>query len=285
MSADTGRYRVAGVAAICDQASDCRQAAAKEDARMFALANKIAIVTGASSGIGRATAKLFAEEGAKIIVSGRRQAELDTLVAEIADAGGTAVALAGDVRDEAYARALVDLATETFGGLDIAFNNAGAVGHMGPISDLSLQGWRETLDTNLTSAFLGAKYQLPAMVERGGGSLIFTSSFVGHRVGMPGMTGYAASKAGLIGLTQVLAAEYGSKGIRVNALLPGGTDTPAATFKTPQSRAFVEGLHALKRVAEPSEIAHSALYLASDASSFTTGAALLADGGISINRT
>lgn len=252
---------------------------------MFALANKIAIVTGASSGIGRASAKLFAEEGAKVIVAPRRQAELDTLVAEIADADGIAIALAGDVRDEAYAKALVDLAVEKFGGLDIAFNNAGAVGRMGPISDLPLEGWRETLDTNLTSAFLGAKYQVPAMIERGGGSLIFTSTFVGHTVGMPGMTSYAASKAGLIGLTQVLAAEYGPKGVRVNALLPGGTDTPAATFKTPESRTFVEGLHALKRIAMPEEIARSALYLASDASSFTTGAALFADGGVSINRT
>ncbi|MER8413444.1 MULTISPECIES: SDR family oxidoreductase [unclassified Mesorhizobium] len=252
---------------------------------MFALANKIAIVTGASSGIGRASAKLFAEEGAKVIVAARRQAELDTLVAEIEDNDGAAIALAGDVRDEAYAKALVDLAVEKFGGLDIAFNNAGAVGRMGPISDLPLEGWRETLDTNLTSAFLGAKYQVPAMIERGGGSLIFTSTFVGHTVGMPGMTSYAASKAGLIGLTQVLAAEYGPKGVRVNALLPGGTDTPAATFKTPESRVFVEGLHALKRIAMPEEIARSALYLASDASSFTTGAALFADGGVSINRT
>ncbi|WP_348629575.1 SDR family oxidoreductase [Mesorhizobium sp. M7A.F.Ca.ET.027.03.2.1] len=197
---------------------------------MFALANKIAIVTGASSGIGRASAKLFAEEGAKVIVAARRQAELDALVAEIEDNDGAAIALAGDVRDEAYAKALVDLAVEKFGGLDIAFNNAGAVGRMGSISDLPLEGWRETLDTNLTSAFLGAKYQVPAMVERGGGSLIFTSTFVGHTVGMQGMTSYAASKAGLIGLTQVLAAEYGPKGVRVNALLPGGTDTPAATF-------------------------------------------------------
>ncbi|RUU82312.1 SDR family oxidoreductase [Mesorhizobium sp. M7A.F.Ca.MR.362.00.0.0] len=252
---------------------------------MFALANKIAIVTGASSGIGRASAKLFAEEGAKVIVAARRQAELDALVAEIEDNDGAAIALAGDVRDEAYAKALVDLTVEKFGGLDIAFNNARAVGRMGPISDLPLEGWRETLDTNLTSAFLGAKYQVPAMVERGGGSLIFTSTFVGHTVGMPGMTSYAASKAGLIGLTQVLAAEYGPKGVRVNALLPGGTDTPAATFKTPESRTFVEGLHALKRIAMPEEIAHSALYLASDASSFTTGAALFADGGVSINRT
>jgi len=256
---------------------------------MLALANKVAIVTGASSGIGRATAKLFAEEGARIIVAARRQAELDALVAEIEDADGTAIALAGDVTDEAYAKALVELAVGRFGGLDIAFNNVGSVGAMGPISVLSLKGWQETLDTNLTSAFLGAKYQVPAMVERGGGSLIFTSTFVGHTVGMPGMTSYAASKAGLIGLTQVLAAEYGPKGVRVNALMPGGTDTPASITNAPDAGpevlAFVEGLHALKRIAQPQEIARAALFLASDASSFTTGSALFADGGVSITRT
>jgi NAD(P)-dependent dehydrogenase (short-subunit alcohol dehydrogenase family) len=252
---------------------------------MFSLINKVAIITGASSGIGRATARLFAEQGAKVVVAARRRGELDALVAEIEAAGGSAAPLAGDVTDEAHQKALVELAVDKFGGLDIAFNNAGSTGEMGDSAGISIAGWRSTLDTNLTGAFLGAKHQIPAMLARGGGSLIFTSTFVGHTVGMPGMAAYAASKAGLIGLTQVLAAEYGPKGIRVNALLPGGTDTPAATFKTPEERAFVEGLHALKRIARPEEIAHSALYLASDASSFTTGAALFADGGVSINRT
>jgi NAD(P)-dependent dehydrogenase (short-subunit alcohol dehydrogenase family) len=256
---------------------------------MTALADKVAIVTGASSGIGRATALLFAREGAKVVVAARRQSELETLVAEIQQAGGQAAALAGNVKDEAYAKGLVELAMKTFGGLDVAFNNAGIVGEMGPISGLSLKDWHETLDTNLTSAFLGAKYQVQAMVQRGGGSLILTSSFVGHTVGMPGMAAYAASKAGLVGLMQVLAAEYGPKGVRVNALLPGGTDTPASITNAPgagpEVLTFVEGLHALKRMATPEEIAKSALYLASDASSFTTGIALLADGGVSINRT
>lgn len=256
---------------------------------MTNLTNKVAIITGASSGIGRAAALLFAREGAATVVAARRQTELDALVVEIQKAGGRALALAGDVKDETYAKALVELATEEFGGLDVAFNNAGVLGETRPVPELSLEGWRETLDTNLTSAFLGAKYQVPAMIERGGGSLILTSSFVGHTAGMPGMTAYAASKAGLIGLMQVLATEFGPKGVRVNALLPGGTDTPASITNAPgagpEVLAFVEGLHALKRMARPEEIAQSALYLASDASSFTTGTALLADGGVSISRT
>ena len=254
---------------------------------MPALPNKVAIVTGASSGIGYATAKLFAREGAKVVVAARRQRELDALVEEIAQAGGRAVALAGDVKDDAFAQALVELAKAQFGGLDVAFNNAGTIGEMGATPDVSLSEWENTIRTNLTSAFLGAKYQLPAMLDRSGGSLIFTSTFVGYTVGFPGTAAYAASKAGLIGLTQTLASEFGAKGIRVNALLPGGTDTPMGRIfaNTPEALAFVQGLHALKRMALPDEIAKSALYLASDASSFTTGSALLVDGGVSINRT
>ncbi len=254
---------------------------------MTTLSNKVAIITGASSGIGYATSKLFAREGAKVVVAARRQPELDTLVEEITQAGGHAVALAGDVKDETFAKALVELAKGHFGGLDVAFNNAGTIGEMRATPDVSLSEWEDTIRTNLTSAFLGAKYQVPAMLDRGGGSLIFTSTFVGYTVGFPGTAAYAASKAGLIGLTQTLASEFGAKGIRVNALLPGGTDTPMGRIfaNTPESLAFVQGLHALKRMALPEEIAKSALYLASDASSFTTGSALLADGGVSINRT
>lgn len=253
---------------------------------MSSLSNKVAIITGASSGIGHAAARLFASEGAKVVVSARRQVELDALVTEIGEAGGEAIAVAGDVRDEEVARRLVETARNRFGGLDIAFNNAGMTGEMAPAPEISVEGWRETIDTNLTSAFLGARHQIPAMIERGGGSIIFTSTFVGHTVGFPGLGAYAASKAGLIGLTQVIAAEFGAKRIRANALLPGGTDTPMGrtVINTPEIRSFVEGLHALKRLAVPEEIAKAALYLASDASSFMTGTALLVDGGISINR-
>jgi len=254
---------------------------------MNALSGKVAIVTGASSGIGHATARLFAREGAKVVVAARRAAELNALVDSIVTAGGEAVALAGDVSDEGFAQALVELATHRFGGLDVAFNNAGTLGEMAPLPELSRDAWAHTIDTNLTSAFLGAKYQAPAMVVRGGGSVIFTSSFVGHSVGFPGMAAYAASKAGMVALAQVIAVEFGAKRIRANALLPGGTDTPAgqAVMNTPEARSFIESLFALKRIAMPEEIANAAVFLASDASSFVTGTALLADGGVSINRT
>jgi NAD(P)-dependent dehydrogenase (short-subunit alcohol dehydrogenase family) len=254
---------------------------------MQLLANKVALVTGASSGIGHAAARLFAANGARVLVAARRKPELDALVASIAADGGIALACAGDVSDPAFAQAIVDTAVDEFGGLHIAFNNAGTVGDMCAAPDMTLANWNTVLQTNLTSAFLAAKYQLPALEARGGGSLIFTSTFVGYTAGIPGMAAYAASKAGLIGLTQVLASEYGSKGIRVNALLPGGTDTPMGRdfASTPEARAFVCNLHALKRIARPEEIAQAALYLASDLSSFVTGSAMLVDGGVSINRT
>lgn len=253
---------------------------------MKILQDKIAIVTGASSGIGQASARLFAQEGARLVVVARGEERLQALATELNRNGGEAVAIVGDVRDEDCARLAVQAAIEHFGGLDIAFNNAGTLGEMGPTPEISTAGWRETLDVNLTSAFLAAKHQLPAMRARGGGSLIFTSTFVGHTVGLPGAAAYAASKAGLLGLTRALAAEFGAEGIRVNALLPGGTDTPLARAMngTPDAWAFVENLHALKRIATPEEQARSALYLASDASSFTTGTALLVDGGVSITR-
>lgn len=251
---------------------------------MQALSNQVAIVTGASSGIGRASAKLFAAEGAKVVLGARRAGPLDEVVSEIRAAGGEAVALAGDVRDEGFAAALVELATTRFGGLDVALNNAGAVGPLAALSEVTTEAWEDTLRVNLTSAFFAAKHQIPAMQRRGRGSLVFTSTFVGHTAGMPGMGAYAASKAGLIGLVQVLAAELGPSGIRVNALLPGGTDTPMgrSVASTPEARQYVSNLHALKRIAEPEEIAHSALYLATNG--FTTGTALLADGGVSIAR-
>lgn len=254
---------------------------------MNRLADKVALVTGASSGIGRATAKLFAAEGAKVVVGARREAELASLVKEIEATGGTAVALAGDVRSEAYAKALVDLAVTKFGHLDVAFNNAGTLGEAGASTDVSADGWNDTLAINLTGSFLGAKHQIAAMTKNGGGSVIFTSTFVGYSFAFPGVAAYAASKAGLVGLTQALASEYGPQGVRVNAVLPGAVDTDMyrEMNNTAEAQSFVTNLHALRRVATPEELARSVLYLASDDAAFVTGTASLVDGGASITRT
>ena len=253
---------------------------------MQRLAGKVAIVTGASSGIGRATALLFAREGAKVVAGARRESELINLVAEIKAAGGDAVALAGDVMSEQYAKALVAVAISQYGRLDIAYNNAGTLGEMGASTDVSAQGFADTVQTNLTSAFLGAKHQIPEMLKQGAGSIIFTSTFVGYSFAFPGVAAYAASKAGLIGLTQALAAEYGPQNIRVNAVLPGAVDTPMYRSMNDDgaSQSYITQLHALKRVATPEELARSVLYLASDDASFVTGTASLVDGGASITR-
>jgi len=250
------------------------------------LEGKTAIITGASSGIGRAAALLFAHEGAKLVVTARRAGELATLVDEIKRCGGEAIAVAGDIVDESHCASLVDTAVGHFGGLDIAFNNAGDLGEMAATPDISLEGWRDTIEVNLTAAFSCAKYQIPAMAARGGGSLVFTSTFVGHVVGFPGMAAYAASKSGLVGLVRVIAAEFGGQGIRANAILAGGTDTPMGRVAAPTSDAIeqIANLHALKRIAAPEEIAQAALFLASGASGFVTGSTMAVDGGISIAR-
>ena len=246
------------------------------------LKNKTIIITGASSGIGAAAAILFAENGANVVLGARRQAELDVITGQINQSNGKALALAGDVKDSDYATALVDLANDRFGGLDGAFNNAGMMGEMGSIPEMDVSTWQDVLSTNLTSAFFAAKAQLPVMKSCGGGSIVFTSSFVGYsNGGMPGMAAYAASKAGLVGFAQSLASDHAADGIRVNTVLPGGTKT-AMAGDDPDTHDFIANLHPLKRMAEPKEIAEAALFLLSDRSKFMTGSPMIVDGGVSV---
>lgn len=247
------------------------------------LDNKTIIITGASSGIGEAAASLFAAEGANVVLGARRGDRLQIVERRLGGTGGRCAWLAGDVREEGYAQALVDLALERFGSLDGAFNNAGSVGEMGSVTEMTLETWTDVLATNLTSAFLAAKAQIPAMLAGNGGSIVFTSSFVGYsNGGLPGMSAYAAAKAGLIGLTQSLGAEYAASGIRVNALLPGGTVTPGGGEGDADIMAFIAGLHPIKRMALPLEIAQAAVFLLGDRASFMTGSPMIVDGGMSV---
>ena len=221
------------------------------------LEGKTVIITGASSGIGRAAARLFARHGARLVLGGRDRARLDAVVAEIAADNGTARAVAGDVADAATHEALV--------------------GALAPLADQAPGNWDAVMAANLTAAFLGARAQIPSMLARGKGALIFTSSFVGNSVGLPGMACYGAAKAGLLGLVRGITADYGAAGIRANALIPGGTDTAMAGDA--ESKAWAASLHAMKRIADPDEIAQAALFLASDMASFVSGSALWAEGG------
>lgn len=247
------------------------------------LADKTIIVTGASSGIGAAAARLFAAEGANVVLAARREEELQRVAGEIGRSGGRAVHLAGDVTDETYAERLAALALDAFGALDGAFNNAGLVGDMAAVPDMRADTWNTVIATNLTSAFWAAKAQIPVMKEKGGGSIVFTSSFVGFsNGGLPGMGAYAASKAGLNGLVQSLASDHAADGIRVTALMPGGTVTPAGGEGNPEALDFVSGLHPMKRMASALEIAQAALFLLSDRSRFMTGSPMIVDGGMSV---
>lgn len=244
---------------------------------MKLLDGKVAIITGASSGIGKAAAMLFAAEGASVVLIARREAALRSVVDQIVDQGGRALAIVGDVTEAATHDEAVAAARATFGGLHIAFNNAGAVGTMAPLAELEPRQWAEVLAVNVTAAFLGTRAQVPAMIEQEGGALVFTSSFVGNSVGLPGMGAYGAAKAGLMGLVRGIAADYAAAGIRANALLPGGTATEMAGDDA--QREWAAGLHAMKRIARPEEIAQAALFLVSDMASFVTGSAIWADGG------
>jgi len=247
------------------------------------LENKVALITGGTSGIGEATAILFAREGANVTLTGRNQGHGEQVRAKILSSGGKAVFVRCDVRKAEECRRAVDKAVSSFGKLDILFNNAG-VFYPHTVVDCSEQEWDEQLDINLKGTFLMSKYALPAMIRRGSGVIINNSSGWGI-VGGDSAVAYCASKGGVILLTKAMAIDHGPQGIRVNAICPGDVDTPMlpedAKMRGMKWQDYLAGCanRPLGRIGTAEEIAQAALFLASDDSSFMTGAALVVDGG------
>ena len=248
------------------------------------LQGKTAIVTGAGQGIGQAIARHFAKEGAQVVVANRTTATGEETVRLIRDVGGEAVFVRTDVTQEAEAKRLVEQTLETYGSLDILCNNAG-VGLVRPLTESTLSEWHHVLDTNLTGVFLCSKYASPAMAGRGGGSIINLASVASY-VAFPGDAAYCASKGGLLMLTKQMALDYARLKIRANCICPGFIITPEFDHYLTQqpdpeaARVEVEHLHPLGRLGEPDDIAHAAVFLASDESSFVTGSPLIVDGGL-----
>ncbi len=245
------------------------------------LAGKVAIITGAASGIGAASARLFAAEGASLALADANGERVAALAAEIGGRGGTAFGQQVDVTDSAQVAALVAAAVGRYGRLDILFSNAGIGGAGVPVTETEQAAWDRILAVNLTGGFLCAKYAVPHLVAAGGGSVIFTASELAL-VGSPGGAAYCASKAGLIGMARAMALDHGPQGVRVSCLCPGATDTPMLWRNVPdraEEEASLAARMALRRIGRAEEIARAALFLASDDASFVTGTALVVDGG------
>ena len=245
------------------------------------LKGKVIIVTGAGSGIGHVAAQLMAKAGAKVLLSDVNVESGTKAEREIIEAGGTAKFIKTDIANENEVRAMIDAATETYGGLDGAFNNAAIAQLSIPLHELPTEIWQRNIDINLTGTFFCMKYEIIAMLQSGGGSIVNTASAAGV-VAFPLAPEYCSSKHGVIGLTRNAALDYGGKNIRVNAILPGAVRTPMlmkAITENPGMEDYLRSIHPLGRYAEPSEIAEAALWLLSDAASFITGAAIPVDGG------
>jgi NAD(P)-dependent dehydrogenase (short-subunit alcohol dehydrogenase family) len=244
---------------------------------------KVALVTGGGSGIGRAAALAFADAGARVVVSGRREAEGFETIALIKKAGGQGTFIRGDVSNEADVEKLVAQTVKTFGRLDAAFNNAGIEGEVGkPTHEQSVTNYRSVMDINVLGVLLAMKHEIGAMLKNGGGAIVNNAS-VGGLVGFPGVSVYVASKHAVLGLTRTAALEYAKQGIRVNAVSPGGIETPMLNrFTGGPGTDFsnqLAGMHPVGRLGRPEEIAEAVVWLCSDKASFVTGLSLTADGG------
>jgi len=248
---------------------------------MGALEGKVAVVTGAAMGIGRASAEIFAREGAMVVVADIDEDGGRETVSRVESAGGQASFIHTDVAVKAEVGAMVQHAVDTYGGLDCAHNNAGIAAPMAKLADYPDDGWDRTLAVMLTGVYHCMKAEIPRMLERGGGAIVNTASGVGL-VGYPAQAAYTASKHGVLGLTKVAALDYGAQGVRVNAICPGTARTPMvddAVRRDPSIDAYLKTLHPIGRIAEAAEIAEAAVWLCTPAASFVLGVALPVDGG------
>lgn len=243
---------------------------------------KVVVVTGGSAGIGRATARAFAREGARVVIADVADAAGEEAVAIIRGTGGDARYVHADMAQPEQIAGLIRGTVQTFGRLDIAFNNAGIEGTMATLGELSTDAWNRVIGINLTSVFLCMKHEINQMLLQGGGVIVNNASILGQ-VGFAGASAYVAAKHGVLGLTQCATLEYGTRRIRVNAVCPGFIATPmlerAGLMADETTRKAIEGLHALKRMGRPEEVAEAVLFLASPQASFIAGHPLFVDGG------
>lgn len=248
------------------------------------LAGKVALITGAGSGIGRATSLRFAQEGARIVAVDWNLEPVKETVDMIRSGGNEAISVEADVSQDEDARRMIETAVSKYGALHILFNNAG-IQVFGTIPATSETDWHKVMDVNLKGVYLGCKYAIPHMIAQGGGSIINTSSVLGL-VGDPDLPAYCATKGGILAMTRAMAQAHGRQSIRVNSICPGDVETPLVVEYFEQqpdpqeARRQVATEYALGRIAQPEEIANVALFLASDESSFITGTYIVVDGGL-----
>ncbi|MHB1223415.1 MAG: glucose 1-dehydrogenase [Gemmatimonadaceae bacterium] len=247
------------------------------------MSGKVALVTGGSAGIGRATAAAFARAGARVVIADVRTDAGEAAARELREAGGEALFVHADVSSPSDVRAMVGRAVEAFGGLDHAFNNAGVEGELVETAEYTEAEWQRVIDINLTGVFLCMKYELPALLARGGGSIVNNSSILGL-VGFANAPAYTAAKHGVLGITKVTAQEYATRGIRVNAVCPGFIETPMVMDRGVHAGAEraayerIAALHPMNRLGTADEIADAVLWLCAGAS-FVTGESIVIDGG------
>ncbi|MGM7644497.1 SDR family NAD(P)-dependent oxidoreductase [Nocardia sp. JW2] len=244
-------------------------------------ADQVVLVTGASSGVGKAVALRVAAEGAAVVLGARGKDQGEQVAEQIRAEGGRALFVPTDVTVDADVERLTQAALTEYGRLDAAFNNAGAVNAFGPVAEIGDDAWRADLELNLTGVFYGLRHQVPAIIASGGGAILNNASNLGV-VGMASVAPYVAAKHGVVGLTKSVALETAAAGVRVNALVSGAVDTPAfraSMGATPEGEAAIAALHPIGRIAQPTEIAALCAFLLSAEASFVTGAAVTVDGG------